>query len=79
MNTEETISIVTSPKSRLSAFLLCTFLGALGIHRFYVGKWMTGILYLLTLGLLGVGVLWDWFAILFGGFRDDNGRKLLKW
>ncbi|MBQ3755018.1 MAG: TM2 domain-containing protein, partial [Clostridia bacterium] len=41
----------TSPKSRLVATLLCFFLGGLGIHRFYVGKVGTGILYLFTGGL----------------------------
>ena len=34
----------SSPKSRLVAFLLCFFLGELGIHRFYVGKVGTGLL-----------------------------------
>ncbi|QDU96014.1 NINE protein [Lignipirellula cremea] len=38
--------------------LLC-FLGPLGIHRFYLGKPMTGVLYLLTGGLVGIGLLYD--------------------
>ncbi|MCV6604820.1 MAG: TM2 domain-containing protein, partial [Porticoccaceae bacterium] len=37
-------------KRILPAFLLCLFLGPLGIHRFYAGKVGTGILHLLTLG-----------------------------
>ena len=37
-----------SPKSRLIALLLCVFVGGLGIHRFYVGKIGTGVLWLLT-------------------------------
>ena len=53
-----------SPKSRLVAFLLCTFLGGLGIHRFYVGKTGTGVLWLLTLGCLGIGSFVDWIMII---------------
>lgn len=65
-----------SPKSRLVAGLLCFFLGLLGIHRFYVGKVGTGILYLFTGGIFGIGALIDFFFIIFGGFKDSNGRKL---
>jgi TM2 domain-containing membrane protein YozV len=44
------------------SWLLLTFLGPLGVHRFYRGAWLTGLLYLCTAGLLGVGVVWDfWF------------------
>ncbi len=45
------------------AWVLLTFLGVLGIHRFYMGKWPTGILYLLTVGLVGVGVLYDYWTL----------------
>ena len=41
------------------AWLLLTFLGPLGIHRFYMGKVITGILWLATGGLCGFGVLYD--------------------
>ncbi len=34
-----------------------------GLHRFYQGKWLTGILYLLTFGLLGLGVLYDFWTL----------------
>jgi len=46
-----------------AAWLLLTFLGVFGIHRFYMGKWGTGILYLLTLGLLGFGCLYDFWTL----------------
>ena len=63
-------------KSKVTALLLCFFLGAWGAHRFYVGKAGTGILYLLTFGLLGIGVLIDLIVIACGGFRDSLGRPL---
>jgi TM2 domain-containing membrane protein YozV len=44
-------------------WLLQTFLGVFGIHRFYLGKIITGILYLLTGGLLGIGWLYDFCTL----------------
>ena len=68
-----------SPKSRLVAFLLCIFLGGLGIHRFYVGKVGTGILWLLTLGCFGIGSFVDFIVILCGSFKDSNGLSVSNW
>ena len=45
------------------AWLLLTFLGLLGLHRFYLGKWVTGLLYLLTAGLFGLGYLYDYWTL----------------
>ncbi len=45
------------------AWLLLTFLGFFGVHRMYMGKWLTGILYLLTFGLLGMGYLYDMWTL----------------
>ncbi|MGE0498943.1 MAG: NINE protein [Ramlibacter sp.] len=45
------------------AWLLLTFLGFFGIHRMYMGKWLTGVLYLLTFGLLGFGYLYDMWTL----------------
>ncbi|WP_219464582.1 TM2 domain-containing protein [Nonomuraea rhizosphaerae] len=65
-------------KSWIVAVLLCFFLGALGVHRFYVGKVGTGILQLITLGGLGVWVLIDFIMILIGNFTDKQGQPLAK-
>ena len=45
------------------AFLLLWFLGLFGIHRFYLGKPLTGLLFLLTGGLLGLGWIYDLFTL----------------
>jgi len=45
------------------AWVLLTFLGLLGLHRFYMGKWVTGIVYLCTAGLLGLGYLYDFWTL----------------
>ena len=45
------------------AWILLTFLGLLGVHRMYMGKWITGIIYLLTAGLVGFGYLYDFWTL----------------
>jgi len=45
------------------AWILLTFLGLFGIHRLYMGKWPTGLLYLVTLGLFGIGYIYDFWTI----------------
>lgn len=53
----------TGPIDYSAAWLFLTFLGFFGLHRMYLGKWPTGILYLLTMGLLGFGVLYDFWTL----------------
>jgi TM2 domain-containing membrane protein YozV len=45
------------------SWLLLTFLGLLGIHRMYMGKWITGIIYLLSGALFGVGYIYDYWTL----------------
>jgi TM2 domain-containing membrane protein YozV len=49
------------------------FLGFLGVHRFYMGKWGTGLIYLVSGGLFGLGVLYD-FWTLNGQVSEINHR-----
>ena len=65
-----------SAKSKSTAAVLCFFLGFLGIHRFYAGKTGTGILWLFTGGLLGIGAVVDFIMILCGSFTDKDGAIL---
>ena len=44
-------------------WILLTFLGLFGIHRFYMGKWLSGIVYLLTGGIFGLGYLYDLWTL----------------
>jgi hypothetical protein len=72
----------TSPYKRSVAAILCGIMFLVpfaGMHRFYVGKIGTGLLWLFTGGLLGIGQLIDFILILSGEFRDKQGRKLLLW
>lgn len=52
-------------KSKWVAFFLCLFLGGIGAHKFYEGKILLGIVYLLTGGLFGIGWIIDFFVLLF--------------
>lgn len=45
------------------AWILLTFLGIFGIHRFYMGKIGTGLIYLCTLGLFGIGIIYDFWTL----------------
>lgn len=54
---------VAGPIDYSVAWILLTFVGVLGIHRFYLGKWGTGLLYLVTLGLFGIGLIYDFWSL----------------
>ena len=63
MDRQANLRFTTGPIDYSVAWLLLTFLGLFGIHRMYMGKWFTGILYLVTGGLLGFGYLYDFWTL----------------
>lgn len=63
MDEEADIRFKQGPIDYNIAWILLTFLGLLGIHRFYMGKILTGILWLATGGLLGFGWLYDLWTL----------------
>lgn len=62
-------------KSKGIAYLLWFFLGWAGIHRFYVGKVVSGIIYLLSFGLFGFGWFLDLFLL--SGYVDTYNALYL--
>jgi TM2 domain-containing membrane protein YozV len=66
-------------KSSGTAFLLWAlcFVGAAGIHRIYARRYVTGVLWLFTFGLLGIGQFIDLFLI-DGMVRDVNQEEALR-
>lgn len=67
-----------SSKNRMVAGLLCLLglIGIAGIHRMYVGKWKTGILFSLTQGVFFIGTLYDICMIYCESFKDTDGFPL---
>jgi TM2 domain-containing membrane protein YozV len=50
---------LTSNEKKLTLILLCWLFGLFGVHRFYTGKYLTGGLQLLMLGLAVVSGLFE--------------------
>ena len=63
MDREADLRFTAGPVNYTVAWVLLTFLGLFGVHRMYMGKWLTGILYLLTAGLFGLGYLYDFWTL----------------
>jgi TM2 domain-containing membrane protein YozV len=63
MNRQASIRFHPGPVDYNLAWILLTFLGLLGIHRMYMGKWLTGLLYLITGGIFGIGYLYDYWTL----------------
>jgi TM2 domain-containing membrane protein YozV len=63
MDRQASIRFRSGPVDYTVAWVLLTFLGFLGIHRMYMGKWLIGIVYLLTGGIFGLGYLYDFWTL----------------
>jgi len=67
-----------SGKDWLTTVILCFFLGGLGIHSFYAGKTVIGILQLFTMGGCGIWTLIDFIMILCGSYKDGEGKPIVN-
>lgn len=67
-----------SPYDWFTTILLAILVGGFGVHRFYVGKMDTGLIWLLTGGCLGIGVIYDVIMIATGQFTDGNGLPIVR-
>jgi Serine/threonine protein kinase len=67
-----------SQKQWVTAFLLFIFLGPLGVHRFYAGRWVSGLFQLLTFGGFGIWTFIDFILLATGNFRDEYGLLLSR-
>lgn len=63
MDREADIRYIPGPIDYSVAWLLLVFLGVFGVHRFYLGKIWTGLLYLLTFGWCGLGYIYDLWTL----------------
>ena len=57
------ITYTEGPKDYNVTWILLTFLGVFGLHRFYLGKWVTGLLYLVSGGLFLIGIIYDYWTL----------------
>jgi len=69
---------VEEGKDWLVTLLLCLFLGGLGVHRFYTGHIVSGLVQFFTAGGCGIWAFIDLIMILTGSFTDKEGRSLVK-
>lgn len=63
MDREADFRYVAGPVDYNLAWILLTFLGMFGVHRFYMGKWVSGIVWMLTGGLFFAGWLYDLWTL----------------
>lgn len=67
-----------SSKNWLVTMLLCFFLGGWGVHSFYAGKTVNGIIQLLTAGGCGFWALYDFIMIVLKKYTDAEGKVICE-
>lgn len=72
---KQKIEKIISNKRKMM-MILCFFFGSFGVHRFYCGRFASGILYLLTRGFWGIGVVVDFIKIAIRRFKDIDGNVI---
>ena len=65
---------VAGPNDYNVTWILLTFVGVFGVHRFYLGKWLSGLIYFFTGGLLLVGILYDFWTL-----NEQISESNLEW
>ncbi|MGK0173240.1 MAG: TM2 domain-containing membrane protein YozV, partial [Gammaproteobacteria bacterium] len=63
----------TGERDYTVTWILMTFLGMFGVHRMYMGKWITGLIWFFTGGLFLVGYLYDYWTL--NDQIDDVNRR----
>lgn len=69
---------ITSDKSKKKALILCIFGGVLGLHDYYLGNIVKGIIKSLTANFFLIGWVHDLIKISTGGYKDNTGAPLRK-
>ena len=78
MHQDADIRFQKGPIDYTLGWLLLTFLGFFGVHRMYMGKWISGLLYLVTFGVFGLGYIYDLWTLndqitLINGQKSQSG------
>ena len=51
-------------------------IGVFGVHRFYAGRIGTGIIFLFTFGIFGLGLIYDLILVLTQKLKDGEGKNI---
>lgn len=57
------VKYITGPVDYNISWILLSYLGVFGVHRFYMGKWVSGVIYFLTGGLFLMGYIYDFWTL----------------
>jgi hypothetical protein len=77
---EQSVAVpVKKQRHFLAVFFFSFMWGIFGIDRFYMGKYVSGILKLVTVGGFGIWALVDLSVVMSGGMRDSSGNEMLEY